>query len=358
MSSTSPVLTLDPLAFSLRAVGGVSRVWRTLLHRLVASDIAIRFTGGMDGRDILKDGLDAVVGASERVDRIPAGLRRFISYGGEGNVFFPTYFRPCRPGIPNIQLVHDCIKELYYPVGKAALARWRKRRIYRNASRLIAISEATRFDLLRLHGEWIEDRIRVIRNPVDREHLLRCAVSGAGYPEFDRLRTHIDGRPYAMFIGYRGSWKNFREVRTLLGALKEHVVLAVGPSPAPDEIHLAEDFGGRIVFAVGLPDEVMFTLLAQSQFLFFPSMLEGFGLPIIESLYVGTPVLGLDTQVNREISLGLVQAFESGSQASIRSAVERMRRPEAGSPALQRLIARYDPESVARAYLSVIREIL
>jgi glycosyltransferase involved in cell wall biosynthesis len=255
-------------------------------------------------------------------------------------------------------LVHDCVKELYYPIPKAALARLRKKHIYRNATALIAISHATRLDMLRLHGEEIEDRIRVIHNPVDFRHIMRCSTTDEASPEFSRVTARIGNRPFALFIGYRAAVKNFREVRHLLKALPEFVVVAVGPPPTPAELQQAQDLMGRIIYAGPLPDEVMFSLLKRSEFLFFPSMLEGFGLPVIESLFLGIPVLALDTQVNNEVSLGLIAPFETGSPDSIRVAVDRLKPVDTDGPIHRQLVERYDPKAVAQSYLRVIREFL
>lgn len=358
MPSTSPALVVDPLAFSLRALGGVARVWRNLLPHLVDSDIDVRFTCGVDGKEALKNGLDAAIESFDRAHRIPARWRRFVPYTGPAALFFPTYFRPCRGGIPNIQLVHDCMKELYYPIAKAALARARKRRIYRDATALIAISEATRLELLRLHGESLDGRIRVIHNPVDHGYLVKCSTAGESAVEFEETIGRLGGRPFALFIGHRAAWKNFREAKHLSRALPEHVLLAVGAQPSAAEQQFASTCEGRIIFTGPLRDEVMFALLKRAQFLFFPSMLEGFGLPIVESLLLGTPVLALETQVNREVSLGQVTTFETGAPASIRAAAGRLQRIEIGGAIHRRLAEQFDPRTIAHSYLAVIREFI
>ena len=168
----------------------------------------------------------------------------------------------------------------------------------------------------------------------------------------------VGDRPYAMFIGYRSGMKNFREVVQLLKALPEHVVIAVGAPPTDEEKQMADAADGRILFASKVTDAVMFRLLKRSDFLFWPSMLEGFGLPIVESLVLGTPVLGLSTQVNIDVSMGLINQYESDSPSSIRAAYERMRRLDDSDPIHAQLVARYDPDTVAERYLQVIRKLL
>ncbi|MEI6319425.1 MAG: glycosyltransferase [Pseudomonadota bacterium] len=357
MPNTARALIIDPLAFAIRATGGVSRVWATLLPRFLASDIPIRLSSGVDAREALRGGVEAAMPFLKGGNLIPATLRRFMPYAG-GGVFFPTAPRPCLAGIANVQLVHDCIKDLYYAPPKVTLARIRRQRIYNNASALIAISDATRLDLVRAYGDEVRDRISVIYNPVDAGYILGCTQKASVPEEYSRIQEEVMNRPFAVFIGARAWVKNFREVAHLLEALPDHVVIAIGPLPTTDEKAMALAMGGRILFVGHVKDEVMFRLLKQSEFLFWPSMLEGFGLPIVESLLLGTPVMGLSTQVNLDVSMGLISQFESGSAASMRAAYDRLHRLAPDDPMHAQLVARYDPDTVAERYLQVIRKLL
>jgi len=353
-----PTLVIDPLAFELRATGGVSRVWATVLPRLVDSGLNIRFTSGQGGREAMAGGLDDAIAGFARGHTIPAGVRRFIPYGGKADLFFPTYFRPCRRGTRNIQLVHDCLKEMLYPPLKGGLSRLRRGNLYRSADCLISVSEATRLDMYRLYGNSIGDRVRVIHNPVDSQYLSRCVASDTGEEEFSGWLGRIDGRPFALYVGHRPGVKNFVETRHLLAALPEHVLVVIGPAPSVSELTLSADLGGRILYAGPCADGLMFKLLNAAQFLFFPSLSEGFGLPVIESLLLGTPVLALETQINREVSRGLITSFECGSVSSIRVAASSMTPILADHPARKALAAAYDPAAICDQYVQTIQEFL
>jgi glycosyltransferase involved in cell wall biosynthesis len=136
------------------------------------------------------------------------------------------------------------------------------------------------------------------------------------------------------------------------------VLVVIGPAPSVSELKLSADLGGRILYAGPCVDGLMFKLLKASQFLFFPSLSEGFGLPVVESLLLGTPVLALETHINREVSLGLMTNFECGSVSSIRNAAGRIApiRPE--HPVRLALTAAYDPVSISDRYVQTIREFL
>lgn len=355
---SNDALLIDPLGFAVRAQGGVARVWAALLPRLVALGVPIRFTSGEEGREAMAHGLSNALLSFASAHRIPAKIRRFVPYRG-GVPFFPTYYRPCRTGHPNIQLVHDCVKELYYSPPKLELVRYRRKRIYDNATRLISISDTTRLELARLFGDAIYEKTKVIHNPVDFDRIRSLADSKAELPGLLEAYARISGRPYAAYIGHRGGYKNFLEVRTLLRALPEHLVVTVGgPPPTPAERQLSSEHGERIVYLGPASDEVMFRLLKQSDFLFWPTRIEGFGLPLIESLAVGTPVIALNTPINVEVSLGRLSMFESGSTASIEEAARSARRIPSDDPVVAQLCDRYRPDHVAAAYADCIRNFL
>ena len=356
MSTDSRELFVDPLVFALRARGGVARVWSHLLPRLVESDFAVRLIDGTDCRSLFANGWPEHAVAFTKVSRIPANLRRFVPFNGNRGVFFPTAFRPCRKGARNIQIVHDCIKELYYDPAKAGLARWRHSRIYENASLLIAISDATRLDLLRLYGERVGAKVKVIQNPIDFDHIDCCLADGTHQDEVERIELAVAGRPAAVYVGARGRIKNFQEVRTLLEAAKDHVIIVIGPPAAADELEMLGKHRPRVLFVGPVCDQVMFQLVRSSQYLFWPSLVEGFGMPVIESLYVGTPVLALDTEINREVAGGMLNTFRTGSVESIADALSALGRPGPDTQATLR--ARYAADRIAQLYIQAIQSVL
>jgi len=349
-------LIIDPLVFSLPRRGGISRVWASLLPRLMASDLTVSFTVG-DGFNH-RPGEDALSALRQfdTAHKIPAGVRRFVPYAGSGGMFFPTYYRPCIPGIRNVQLAHDCIKELHFPLPKAVMSRIRRRALYAKATGIIAVSEVTRSDIQSLYGSAVGSRVRVIHNPVDHEYILGCAEKSDCSDDLKRIEAWVSGRPFAVYVGQRWGYKNFGEVRHLLAALPGHTVVAIGAPATQQEMDLARAVDDRILFAGPASDTTLFGLLKRSHFLFWPSRIEGFGLPIVESLILGTPVLALPTQINLEISLGLISTFESGSPSSIRSAVSGLQRIGPDDSTRAELIKRYAPDRVGAAYVSAIKD--
>lgn len=103
------------------------------------------------------------------------------------------------------------------------------------------------------------------------------------------------GCPYVLFVGNRKGHKN--EKRLLEAYAKSHISstirLVLTGESTPDLIQIARDLniGDKIHFLGKVPDNIMPDLYRGATAFIFPSLYEGFGLPVIEAMACGTPVL-------------------------------------------------------------------
>jgi glycosyltransferase involved in cell wall biosynthesis len=192
--------------------------------------------------------------------------------------------------------VHDLVPERLYGVcGDWAVGEIeRKRECVLCADICICVSQATADDLIRFYPE-LKGRVRVVHHGA--EHLGELFESRARPAE----------PPFALFVGQRNYYKNFRVV---LDAIQhpewpnEVSLHVVGPPFAPHEISLVAVLGlkDRIVHLGRLSDDKLrFQYRTASCFL-FPSLLEGFGLPIVEAQMNGCPVVASDIPVFHEVA--------------------------------------------------------
>lgn len=162
-------------------------------------------------------------------------------------------------------------------------------------NRLICVSENTRQDFLRLVG-GDPARLRVVRLGVSPEFRLHTAEEIQAV----RARHRIDG-PYLLFVG---STPNKNLARTLEafaagGFAREFTLLVCGErSHAQGEAlaaRLAElGLTPRVRFAGFVSNADLAALYAGAAAYLFPSLYEGYGLPILEAMACGTPVLTSD----------------------------------------------------------------
>jgi glycosyltransferase involved in cell wall biosynthesis len=286
-----------PEIFRLQGRGGVSRyvveLHRGLLERSIDSEIVAglhvssmlervprvrgRSVAGLRpgrARQALTRGVDAVV-----ADRAARRL-------GPGDVWHPSYFpRRIPRGVPAgptmAVTVYDMIHERYprevQPSDPTVVL---KAAACRAADVVLAISQDTAADLIeRLHV----DPARVVVTPL-------------GVRAVDPVpREHpFDGRRYLAYVGERRApHKNWL---TLLDALREvHPelgVVCIGAPPGPEDqaAVAARGLVGRVRFEGGSDAEVA-GRLAGAAGLVYPSRYEGFGLPPLEALAQGCPVV-------------------------------------------------------------------
>lgn len=208
-------------------------------------------------------------------------------------------------------------------------------RAARRAARVLAVSERTRRDLVELYG--IPDgRIAVTPNGVD--------------PAF---RPDGGGRDYLLFVGA------VQERKDPLAALRaaEEVglpLVVVGPAKDAALARELERRGARLRGYVS--KEELAALYRNAAALVFPSRYEGFGLPVVEAMASGTPVVATPDPALREVAGdAALYAEPEGLGEAVRTALAERERLVAGG--LERA-RRFTWAETARRTAAVYREVL
>lgn len=164
---------------------------------------------------------------------------------------------------------------------------------------IVAISEYTKEQALSRY-DLSEDCIHVIHHGVDRVHFEKFASR-------ENAREYR-GRKYIISIGHTRPYKNIpgmlRAFKQISGEFSDVDLVIVGRGDYKIKLQrLASELklNSRVIFEGHLSDEAMIPLFKNAQFLVFPSLIEGFGLPLIEAMALGCPVLGSDIPVFEEV---------------------------------------------------------
>jgi glycosyltransferase involved in cell wall biosynthesis len=208
--------------------------------------------------------------------------------------------------------IHDIIHVLYpqFLPNRLALlyARAMIRRALRRSDRIITVSYNSKRDLVDYFG-ITPSRIQVIYNGV--AGLFRPDVSRA---ERERVAAKYSlPRPYLLFLGGEKPHKNVRNVmRAFAEALKEHplphALVLAGPMPPNrsrvEALISALELGTRVCRPGIVPEEDLPGLFAGADVFLYPTLYEGFGLPVVEAMACGVPVLTSATSALQEVAGG------------------------------------------------------
>jgi glycosyltransferase involved in cell wall biosynthesis len=239
---------------------------------------------------------------------------------------------------PSVVTVHD----LSFERDSSVMRRWDRlvfRRVVprsaRRARRVFAVSERTRRDLVELYA--IDERkIVVTPNAVDP------AFSPGSAP---------DG--YLLFVGAIQARKDPLVAADAARALGMQLVVA-GPEKEPELARELESRGAQLRGYVDKPE--LAQLYRGAAALLLPSRYEGFGLPVLEAMACGTPVVAADDAAMREVGgEAAVYAAPAGFADGVRVALaERDSRVRAGFERVRR----FSWDETARRAAAAYREVL
>lgn len=242
------------------------------------------------------------------------------------DVFHPTYYDPYflqyLQQKPFILTVYDMIHELYpdyFPPNDPTKAR--KKKLIEQAEAVIAISENTKSDIIKFTN-IDPDRISVVYLGNPFEYLDRPLQVKSN---FEYL---ILEKPYILFVGNRNGYKNFIFfIKSVAKLLKKdenlHVYCAGGGPFNQPELKLLNELNifSRVRY-VRTNDLIMKHLYENAQAFVFPSLYEGFGLPILEAFSCGCPVLLSNSSSLSEVGADAASYFDPTDPESLIQSIE------------------------------------
>jgi len=239
---------------------------------------------------------------------------------GDFDVFHPTfydhYFLEHIGKKKYVITVHDLIMQKYPEFFIEYEIPDKSTRILDGASQIIAISETTKRDLVN-YFLVDEKKISVIYHGSSQRKDI-------GINEFQKLDYE-----YLLFVGERRGYKNFYSfllsIKDSLLINKNLKLVCVGSPFANFEIKYFESLCIKNeIFNLNPDDEELQILYENAVALVYPSIDEGFGLPILEAFVNGCPVLCSDIEVFHEIANDAVVYFDPKSIKSINDAFYRI----------------------------------
>lgn len=245
--------------------------------------------------------------------RVTGALRR---QGARAGVFWsPGYMPPLAAQVPVVVTVHDLTHLRYYTKLHAFYYNTVLRRLYRRCRAVICVSEYTRHEFLEWSG-MAPERVFTVHNGVAAEFLESGPHFGLDYP-------------YVFYPGNRRSYKNLDRLLTAYAssALPRegiHLVLTGDPDDALSS-ETARLGVQSLVHCMGfVSDRDLIRVYRGALAVAFVSLYEGFGLPIIEAMATGVPVLTSNVSAMPEVAGHAALLVDPTSVEGIAHGLERV----------------------------------
>ncbi len=280
---------------------------------------------------------------------------------------FPNYLAPVAPGCPYLVTIHDMtlfITPRFHRFKKLVLDRTLVPHVARRAARIITVSKSARNDI-----------VRYLKVPKEKVHVIMNAVSPAFKPVVDKAsldavcaRYGLDV-PYVLYVGTIEPRKNLTRLIQAFAQLRKaglpHKLVLVGQQGWHCEPIYAE------VEKQGLQQDAIFTgyvpfddlpaLYSAAESMAFPSLYEGFGLPVLEAMACGTPVVTSASSSLAEVAGDAALLVDPFSVEEIASALRRIHSDRALAEELsykgRERAAQFTWERAARATLALYDDV-
>lgn len=334
----------DHQIFSMQVIGGVSKYFAEMIHRL-PSDIW-EVSAWLSNNEYVKN--YKLFKSSSFLPHLtfhgknylmrnigkPYSLYKIVQ--GKFDVFHQTHFETyCIKALgtkPMVTTYHD-VNFLTEMCNNRTIARWQYKSLAR-ADKVVAISQNTKRDMLH-YFDIDPNKIQVIYHGVD-------------LPSYNTTEK-VFSMPYILYVGARSKFKNFKrfaQAYALIAAKFPEIKVVCTYMPfTKEELEMFEDLNiQKNMLHCNADEETLYRLYRDALFFVFPSLYEGFGMPILEAMVNGCPIVISEASCFPEIAGDAALYFDPKDVDSIRYALERM----IGDGDLRRFYAKKGLERVKR----------
>ena len=349
----------DNIVYSLQKSGGVSRFWSKITEPYLASATFIERDDATD--NIYRQSQTLAVRRPDHplFKRLARYLNMRKRFSSTPYIFHSSYYRVNRaPGAINVTTIHDLIYERFGGGLGQRIHVAQKRLSLSAADCIVCVSEHTRNDLYYYYPFTRDKRVLVIPNGVDP------VAQAAPGPVGAAVAAAAAAGPYFLYVGHRGACKGFDRVAAALKLCnKDWKCVVVGDALQDAELAAlaAAGVAGRVVGVGRVSDAELSFLYGKAEFFFFPSLYEGFGIPPLEAMQQGCPVLASNRSSVPEVVADAGVLFDPDDQASLAAGIARVTSPQGRQDLVEKgylRAAAMSWDAAAEAYRTLYQELL
>ena len=255
------------------------------------------------------------------------GLNPIGSHFPKLDVFHSwDWLQPPDKNIPLVSTIHDLAIIRYPEVAHPKVLKMHQRswQILRDRqAQIIAVSNSTKNDIVR-YLEIPEKNITVVHEalPTQVAEISRDLAQKPELVAFIKQKLQLN-KPYLLFVGTREPRKNLaRLIQAWLPLANDYQLIIAGEQAWDGSELISKNpnlrFMGRVT------DQELAVLYHQSELFVYPSLYEGFGLPVLEAFAHGVPVVSSDIPAIREVAGNAAELCNPLDETSIRQAIEKV----------------------------------
>ena len=255
------------------------------------------------------------------------------------------WLQPPDTHLPLVSTIHD-LAILKFPDTAHPKVRQMHERSWqvlrKRDAEIIAVSHATKKDVVELLG-FPAHRVHVVHEALPQE--VVAVEEALTEEDAEQLKARMRlFRPYILFVGTREPRKNLaRLIEAWLPMAKDFELIIAGETGWDDSAVLGKALKNPALRFLGrVSEQELAVLYGEAEVFVYPSLDEGFGLPVLEAFYHGTPVVTADVPALREVAGNAVEYVDPFSIEGIRRGIEKVagEKKEAQQRRLQQMIIR------------------
>lgn len=235
--------------------------------------------------------------------------------------YYDPYFIPHLKGRPFtitfLDMIHEKFSDQFSGFPDSQLATRQKKTLADRADRIIAISESTKKDIVELFN-------------VDPAKIDVIYLGSSLQPAANHVIKNQISSPYLLFVGRRERYKNFngliRAIHPLLKKYKVKLICAGGGAFSKEEEEIIHNFnlGGLVEQQAIFDDTALQEFYLQAVAFIFPTMYEGFGIPVLEAFACDCPCIISNLSSLPEVGGNAALYIDPMVADSISNAVEQL----------------------------------